>query len=261
MIGLAVALLAGELLSAWCTVGLGHAFAFGAVGLLARSLRAPVRTSAPAGWLAAAALGIALATGAAEPPRSGCFLPDADRATKLWVEARVDDAPTRGEDAIRVPVSVRTTDGNDALVCGSVLLTIASPAFAPHVGDRLRLHATLRRPRNFANPGAYDQAGRLARRRVWVTGYASGGDMARVGNDEPPWLPWERERIGALIDESLPPEDAGLLRALVVGDEGVGERGAMGSDRELRPGARALGVGYAHRGRLGIGVRDRSLAA
>jgi len=89
------------------------------------------------------------------------------------------------------------------------------------VGERLRLHASLRRTRSFANPRGYDYAAALARRGVWVTAFASGTSVERVA--QAPLrrrrLAAARQRIGQLIDGALLPQDAALLRALVIGDE------------------------------------------
>jgi hypothetical protein len=56
--------------------------------------------------------------------------------------------------------------------------------------------------------------------RVWKTAHASGATLTRLkSGPRASRLEVERQRIGRLIAYSLPPPDAALLRALVIGDE------------------------------------------
>ena len=215
---IAISLLAGEMLSAarpfsgWAPLAL-------AAGLGVLSV---VWRSRPTGrWLAftaAASLGLWLASRALDPPDGDCFLPDPEGAEKLWLDADVDDLPTSIDAGIRVRSTVRVPGHIPERICGSVLVTIVdAPEIAP--GDRIHVHVSLRRPRNFANPRSYDYRGALARRGIWVTAHASGAGLVRLDRAQPSRLALERHRIGRLIDDSLPPRDATLLRALVIGDE------------------------------------------
>src|SRR5262249_34779939 len=151
-------------LSAWCSIEPGEAIALGVVWLFAVVLQVAPRLTAAAGAIAAGALGSVLAARAAEPPAVRCFLPPVERAAKVWIEARIEDAATRVDGGVRVRATARTASPESVPVCGDVILTLQAPPFVPRAGERLRLHATLRRPRNFANPRSYDQAGALARR-------------------------------------------------------------------------------------------------
>lgn len=165
-----------------------------------------------------------MAAHAIEPPADGCFLVPPEDPAKLWIEALIEEPPTRVDRGSRVRAEVRVPGHVPERVCGAVLLTIAAADVEPAMGERWRVHASLRRVRNFANPRAYDHAGTLARRGVWVTAYASGRGMRRlesIGIRRGAPLAEERQRIGRLIDATLPPPDAALLRALVIGDEGA----------------------------------------
>jgi competence protein ComEC len=107
---------------------------------------------------------------------------------------------------------------------GRVRLALRRPAHRWRYGERLRVETTLRRPRNFENPGRFDWVGHLARRGVLVT--ASVWDGARVTR-----LPsrvrglraglerWRR-RLSAAIGAAVPGPEGAVLRALVVGEEG-----------------------------------------
>lgn len=172
---------------------------------------------------AALLVGLWLAGQGMRPP-DGCFLP-ADRATeKVWLEGVVGDEPARFADGMRVPLrAVLDPQGSRRPICGTVLLTVLEGGVDLSVGDRLRAHVHLRRPRNFRNPGAYDQVGALARRGVWATGYARAKATTVIGRERAGWrgtVSRQRARIGRLIDASVGAREASLLRALVIGDTG-----------------------------------------
>jgi competence protein ComEC len=110
-------------------------------------------------------------------------------------------------------------------VHGRVRLAIRGHDPRWRYGDRLAADVTLRRPRNFANPGGYDWVGQLVRSGIHVT--ASAWEPAvvrplaaretglRVGLER-----W-RARIAARIAASVPPPEGAVLQALVVGEEGA----------------------------------------
>jgi competence protein ComEC len=222
VIRISLLFLGGQLLSAWLRLETRPALlmtACCALGVLPNRLR---RLLVPSSCLAAATLGLWTASRALDPPRTDCFLPEEGQPAKLWIEAELVDPPSPVDEGVRVRAIVRAPEHEPERICGSVLLTIVAPPADLAVGERVRLHASLHRPRNFANPRAYDARGALARRGVWSTAYATSIGLARVGSVSgtgSPSLPTERQRIGRLIDASLPPLDAALLRALVVGDE------------------------------------------
>src|SRR5262249_52527335 len=90
--------------------------------------------------------------------------------------------------------------------------------------ERLEADMVLRRPRSFATPGAFDWAGHLGRRGVYVV--ASVWDGATV--DRLPTrrhglgvaLARWRSRVGRRIAHAVAPPERAVLQALVVGDEG-----------------------------------------
>ena len=83
------------------------------------------------------------------------------------------------------------------------------------------MHATLRRPRNFGNPGAIDGVGALARRGIWVVGWAPASRVRVVNEGRPTILDDVRDRIRERIGATVPPREATLLRALVLGEAGA----------------------------------------
>jgi len=217
LIAVALSLLAGELVSGWLPGSSPIALALALGCAIARIACRRTFAAATLGRLAAAWLGLWLATPSTTPP--DCFVPGDEGATKLWIEAELVDAPSFVEGGIRVPVRASVADRGS--ICGTVLLTISEPPAGLSAGERVRTHASLRRPRNFGNPRAYDYRGTLARRGVWVTAHAGGPELERLGMGTSGLAPLalQRQRIGALIDRSLPPLHASLLRSLVVGDQ------------------------------------------
>jgi competence protein ComEC len=92
-------------------------------------------------------------------------------------------------------------------------------------GDRVRLTATLRRPRNFGTPGEYDRERHLALRQVYVTAFVpTAADLllVRSGAAHPlrHRLDSVASRLGAAIDRAVPVPEAVVLRALLLGDQG-----------------------------------------
>ncbi len=220
MIPASLAFLAGQLLSAWLSPATFWIAGAAAVSLAAEATRSSIALRTTARCLLAGTLGLWLAARAAEPPGE-CFLPPPGAGQKLWMTAVIDDAASETADGYRLRVRAQASARQ---LCGTVLLTVVGNGAPPQPGDRVRIHASIRRPRNFRNPRAYDQAGALARKGIWITGHVTGDSIEHLGR-EPAGLRLriaaERVRIGRLINESLPTAEAGLLRSLVVGDQGA----------------------------------------
>ena len=219
MTGIVLCFLAGQLLSAWERpepwVTPALVVVWGCVWGLSRKGWI-VRASAAAAMVA---IGLSLAATATDPPSGDCFLPRAEGASKEWIELSVDDAPLGFAGGFRLRARARVPGRHPERICGTLLLTLDGLQ-EPTVGERLRLHASLRAVRNFANPRAYDHAAALARRGIWATAHAIGSEMVRqAGSGGAHSIAGARQRIGRLIDRSLAPIDASLLRALVIGDE------------------------------------------
>ena len=188
-------------------------------GAVLTLLRGPTAASAGA-CFAAGLVGLWLASRAVEPPLDDCFLPPHDEVSKRWVEATVDEAASTVRGGLRFRATLRVREHDPDRICGQTLMTITEPPAGLLVGDRFRVHASLRRPRDFANPRTYAYAEGLARRGIWTTAHARGAALTHLeGGPRASRLEIERQRIGRLIGESLPLREAALLRALVIGDE------------------------------------------
>lgn len=109
---------------------------------------------------------------------------------------------------------------------GKILLHLEGPwptTLLP--GDTLVIRAELRRPDSYRTPGAFDYAKHLAGKGVWISGFVRSPLFlqkleAKHGMSHTlRYLP-ERIRtyIGEYIDASVPIENSGLYRAILIGD-------------------------------------------
>jgi competence protein ComEC len=202
-----------------------------ALGVEARATRALTGT---ASMLAGVMLGAAYLAGVTRVPDDAAHVARLELPLATVLEGEVVEAPVPTRERVVVVLEARAVGSGPArrAVRGRVRLTIrqppvGSPMRLPGLGDTARMPTTLRRPRGFRNPGSFDTAGHLARRRIWVT--ASVWDAhsvrwtaaARVGvrGVIERW----RAQVRAAIDAALAttPARAGLLRALVVGEQGT----------------------------------------
>jgi len=96
------------------------------------------------------------------------------------------------------------------------------PMHAYRYGERLRLTAKLRRPRNFRNPGAFDYRGYLADRGIVLLGSAKNTNVevlpGFVGNRLEKWRQGAHRSIVGEIHQLWEPGDAALMDAAVVGE-------------------------------------------
>ncbi len=111
-------------------------------------------------------------------------------------------------------------------VFGRLLVHVREGEVPFLTGDRVRFEARLRTPRTFGIPGEFDYPRFLAYRRVFVTaGIASAQDiiLMRAGVD----YRLQRSvdglaaRLGMFIGTHLPPAEGGVLRALLLGEQGL----------------------------------------
>lgn len=193
LLPLAVGLLLGAALS------LGGV-PFHAAGLLALPLAASPPL-APAAFAAAGWLSADLARASTVPS-----VP----AHPVELEGRVTNVPSPGFDRLRF--TLRTPAGERYEV-------LAPPADWPlAAGDRLRFPARLARPPGPRNPGAADQASRLAAVGVALQAQALLPPV-RVAPPSPlAWLERGRERFAEAALAALPAREAGLVRAIGTGD-------------------------------------------
>jgi competence protein ComEC len=143
-------------------------------------------------------------------------------------------------------------------ISGDILLTVRNTSRDWRYGDRIRFRIEPRIPRDNGNPGGFDYAAFLARRGIYSTGFLASDQSVELLSRAPPgaWSALEslRREIRRFIEQSFPsPDDAALMKALVVGDMG-------GISRETRADFTVAGVNHVlsisglHVGMLGVVV-------
>lgn len=110
---------------------------------------------------------------------------------------------------------------------------LASEAQIPHTpllryGERIRLFAKLKMPRNFRNPGAFDYQGYLAANGIAALGSAKAADVKVLpgfaGSRVEFWRTRIHSSIVAKIHALWPPPQAALVDAMVIGEEAFIDR-------------------------------------
>jgi competence protein ComEC len=170
----------------------------------------------------AAVAGIWLAVAAETPPADAAHV---GRLVLPWrgpISAAVLAEPVRRAAGTTVLVEIREVGvgANARAVRGRARLTLRR-RLALHAGDRLAAWVTLRRPRSFRSPGAFDFAAYLARRGVHVVGTVWQDPPPRRVGREPPSLAtaaarWRRAAMRALASGTDEPLRQ-VLAALVLG--------------------------------------------
>jgi competence protein ComEC len=229
---LAAALALGCWVGDGVPVGVAAFLLAAAAGLLALACCAPLRWAPVA--LSAAAIGIGAAGAAIERI--------AYDATPLyhWLEGREDlDEPLKlsglaaldsGEWADRYVVALDldslTVRGRQLPMRGRARILVTGAAPRPEIveGDRLTVWATLRRPRGFGNPGAFDAEGYARLQGVHAAGSCKSPLLVRhAGGAVPVGLrrltalarTWARRMLRRAV---VPGPEEGLVRAMTLGD-------------------------------------------
>lgn len=97
-----------------------------------------------------------------------------------------------------------------------------------HYGERIRLLARLKRPKNFRNPGAFDYQAYLAERGIAALGSAKAESVIGLPGASGNWIYTWRSRlhnaIVAKIHQLWPVREAALLDAMVIGEDAFIDR-------------------------------------
>ena len=104
----------------------------------------------------------------------------------------------------------------------------AGPMPMLRYGDRVRLTAKLRRPRNFRNPGAFDYEGYLADHGIAALGSAKLEDVQALpgfsGSRMEAWRSQMHRSVVAKVHQLFHPREAALIDAMVIGEEAFIDR-------------------------------------
>ena len=145
--------------------------------------------------------------------------------TPLQVEGVVaDDVPGTGQRARMLLDVDRVDDGAGWRAAhGRMRLTLRTAHRTWRIGDRVRVSASLRHPRNFGNPGEFDYVAYLARRRIYVTAFVDDdAHVALLGSATTGgfgrFQQWRRG-VGGLFRDTLGSREAAVLSALIIGTD------------------------------------------
>lgn len=186
--------------------------------------------------LAAGALLGAGLTGLRASHHAAQALPTGLEGVDIAIVGRVASLPQRGADGVRFEMAVEsaTREGQAVRLPPLLQLGVYTRGLAAagpdwRAGDRWRLTVRLRRPHGNANPHGFDRE-----RWLWENGIGATGYVRNGPRDAPPvflgasgWHPVEAarqavsERIHQRVDD---PRSAGVLAALVVGDQSAIDR-------------------------------------
>lgn len=193
-------------------------------------------------WLLAGALFAAGSTGWRAVQRLGQVLEAGLEGVDLVVTGEVATMPQHGagSDRFEFEVEAATLGGRSVVLPPRLLISDFRDAQAARpwrAGDRWRLTVRLKRPHGASNPHGFDRERWLWEQGIGATGYLREGprdpEPVYLGRNEwrliEPARQWVSEQIDAQVTE---PRSAGVLAALVVGDQSAIDRSDWALFRE-----------------------------
>jgi competence protein ComEC len=143
---------------------------------------------------------------------------------QVVIEGVIDARPEAQEQGVRVTVATEHLLAGKRLctVSGRLLLSIEEGRGSFMTGDRIRFASRVRRPRKLGLPGEFDYERYLAWRGIHATAFVkSVGDVIVIREGAGFALQRRIDRIAAhlasFIDRTVPPVEAGVLDALLLG--------------------------------------------
>jgi competence protein ComEC len=114
-------------------------------------------------------------------------------------------------------------DGEVIPVTGKINVKVLNGIPEVSTGDRLYFKSRVRSVRNFKNPGGFDFKRHMAFNGIMGTAYVS-WDEIRIERNESHkgfkrYIETARKAFAEFIDNSVPSNEAGVLKALVIGDQ------------------------------------------
>jgi competence protein ComEC len=192
---------------AWCGWGLGTA-----VAVLA-SCRRCGGAVVPM-LFAVASLGVVHGTTRPLPADHVAYL---ELPITAIVEGQVAAEPVRSApDRTRLLIDIERVDGRSRT--GRVQTTIYGESPTLTTGQRLAVELRLREASGFRNPGVFDYAAYLGREGIHVVATGRADRVMPLDEPLPAWPLRIRRRAVEIMQDSLPPTSAALLRGLLLGD-------------------------------------------
>jgi competence protein ComEC len=159
------------------------------------------------------------------------------------IEGVLRNDPQARENGTRMHVSVQRVrvSGRWRPASGLLRVSLWNTQKTWHAGDRLRLRASVRRPRNFGNPGEFNYEHYLARRGIYATAFAVDDSrfqaLPRADGAANSWPQRWRRSLRLLFDDRVGGTEARVLRALILGE-------AWSLPEDLRQAFRRAGVSH-----------------
>ncbi len=149
----------------------------------------------------------------------------ADSAVK--VRGRIAQRPSRRPVQTRFLIDVTAVRHGGAwrTATGRVLVTVQAVEKHWQRGDLVQARLSLRRPRNFRNPGEFDYEAHLARRHIYVTGFSPSDRSWQhqatprdtIGGQIESW----RDEVARTIHRTLEEPAGQIVAALLLGEAGA----------------------------------------
>ncbi|MDP2861237.1 MAG: DNA internalization-related competence protein ComEC/Rec2 [Desulfobacterales bacterium] len=114
-------------------------------------------------------------------------------------------------------------DGKVIPVSGKISVKVLNNIPGISIGDKVYFKSGIRSIRNFNNPGGFDFKRYMAFNGITGTAYVAGEKIRVEHNEEN--IEWKRlienarKKFALLIENSAPSDEAGVLKALVIGDQ------------------------------------------
>jgi len=141
------------------------------------------------------------------------------------ISGRVTETPEIRNNRLSFDLSVQTvgTDGKVVPVSGKINVKVLNDIPDISAGDMLFFKSGIRSIRNFNNPGGFDYKRHMAFKGISGTAYVAGDEIGIEKNEAninvKGLIGYARKKFALLIENSIPSGEAGVLKALVIGDQ------------------------------------------
>ncbi|MBN2225466.1 MAG: DNA internalization-related competence protein ComEC/Rec2 [Deltaproteobacteria bacterium] len=171
-------------------------------------------------------LGTALVTSALQPGNDADSISDYSSRKNLAISGTVARAPRIETDATRIVLSDLMVKARGAWrpVGGKLQLTVGERISNVSYGDTLFFVGTVKKPRNFNNPGGFDYEFSLLRAGISATSFVDGTSRLLIRNVKPSspmgLIERTRDTVRDFYDVRFPTPEGAIIKALVLGERG-----------------------------------------
>ncbi len=141
------------------------------------------------------------------------------------ISGSVTESPEIRNNRLSFELSARTVgiDGKAVPVSGKINVRVLNNIPDVSAGDTVFFKSGIRSVRNFNNPGGFDYKRHMVFKGISGTAYVAGDEIRIEPNQD--YIIWERaienvrKKFSLLIENSAPSDEAGVLKALLIGDQ------------------------------------------